>query len=66
MLEEINYQIISDDNANITYGKGAELGMGVIMAFAVVAIVTIVVYKLYQSKTGEITLPGGYKFKFTT
>ena len=66
MINEINYQIISEDNAKLSYGKGAELGMGVVMAFAIIAIVTIVVYKLYQSSSGEITLPGGYKFKFTT
>ena len=66
MLSEINYKLIENDDAKVTYGKGAELGMGVVMAFAVVAIVTIVVYKLYQSSSGEITLPGGYKFKFTT
>ena len=66
MLNEINYNVINEKTANLTYGKGAELGMGVVMAFAIVAIVTIVVYKLYQSSSGEITLPGGYKFKFTT
>ena len=66
MLNEINYNVIDDNKANLTYGKGAELGMGVVMTFAIVAIVTIVVYKLYQSSSGEITLPVGYKFKFTT
>ena len=66
MLKEINYKIIEHENAKKTYGKGAELGIGVVMAFAIVAIVTIVVYKLYQSSSGEISLPGGYKFKFTT
>ena len=40
--------------------------MGIITAFAIVAIVTIVVYKLYGSKSGDVTLPGGFKFKFTT
>ena len=66
MLNEINYKILDDNSASNTYGKGAELGMGVVMAFAIIAIVTIVVYKMFQSKSGEITLPGGYKFKFTT
>lgn len=66
MLNEINYKVIKDNDAKICYGKGAELGMGVVVAFAIVAIITVVVYKLFKSKTGEITLPGGYKFKFTT
>ena len=66
MLEELNYEIVDDMSLTNTYGKGAELGMGVVMAFAIIAIVTVVVYKIYKSSTGEITLPGGYKFKFTT
>ena len=40
--------------------------MGIIAAFAVIAIVTVVIYKVFSSKTGDITLPGGFKFKFTT
>ena len=24
------------------------------------------IYKVFSSKTGDITLPGGFKFKFTT
>lgn len=66
MLNEIKYSLIDENTKMNTYGKGVELGMGVVMTFAIVAIVTIVVYKLYQSNSGEITLPGGYKFKFTT
>ena len=66
MLEEINYSEISLRQQQRCYGKGAELGMGIITAFAIVAIITVVVYKLYGSKSGDITLPGGFKFKFTT
>lgn len=66
MLEQINYQKISLKQLKRCYGKGAELGMGIITAFAIVAIITVVVYKLYGSKSGDITLPGGFKFKFTT
>ena len=66
MLNEISYEIVDGSKLNQYYGKGAELGMGVVVAFAVIAIITVVVYKLFRSSTGEITLPGGYKFKFTT
>lgn len=66
MLNEINYQELSQEEQQISYGKGAELGMGIVTAFAIIAIITIVVYKIYGSKTGDITLPGGFKFKFTT
>lgn len=66
MLSEINYQKIKPTTLKEKYGKGADLGMGLVLAFGVVAIVTIIVYKLYGSASGDITLPGGFKFKFTT
>lgn len=66
MLEQINYKIVDKNIKTISYGKGAELGMGLITAFGVVAIITIIVYKIYCAKTGDVTLPGGFKFKFTT
>ena len=66
MLEEINYHNISLKQQRC-YGKEAELGMGIITAFAIVAIITVVVvYKLYGLKSGDITLPGVLKFEFTT
>lgn len=66
MLEELSYKKISKEEQKLKYGKGAELGMGIVTAFAIIAIITVVVYKIYGSKTGDITLPGGFKFKFTT
>ena len=66
MLKELKYEKISEERLNNTYGTGGDLGMGIITAFAIVAIVTVVIYKLYGSKSGDVTLPGGFKFKFTT
>ena len=66
MLEELSYKKLSKEEQKHKYGKGAELGMGIVTAFAIIAIITVVVYKIYGSKTGDITLPGGFKFKFTT
>ena len=66
MLEELVYTKIPKNRQKIKYGKGAELGMGLVAAFGVVAIITIIIYKLYASASGDITLPGGFKFKFTT
>ena len=65
MLNEIKYQIIDKKNQLEHYGLGAELGMGLIAAFGVIAIITVVIYKVYGSKSGDITLPGGFKFKFS-
>ena len=66
MLLEIKYNELSKNKLKERYGKGADLGMGLVLAFGVVAVVTIIVYKLYSSSSGDITLPGGFKFKFTT
>ncbi len=65
MLNNIKYEIINEDVQKKCYGLGAELGMGLIAAFGVIAIITVVIYKVYGSKSGDITLPGGFKFKFS-
>lgn len=66
MINELVYKKVPISQQKIQYGKGADSTMGLVTAFAIVAIVTIVIYKIYGSKTGDITLPGGFKFKFTT
>lgn len=66
MIENLNYRKLTNEECSNLYGKGAELGMGIITAFVVVTIVTVVAYKIFGSKKGDITLPGGFKFKFTT
>lgn len=65
MLEQLHYEKIGKRKQMISYGKG-DMSMGLVTAFAVVAVITIVIYKIYGSKTGDVTLPGGFKFKFTT
>jgi len=66
MSEEINYEIINDNELKTQYGKGAALGVGLVTAFGVIAIVSVIIYKIYGAKTADISLPGGFKFKFTT
>lgn len=66
MLNEINYKILDEQELKEHYGKGSELGMGLVATFVIVAVVTVLLYKIYNSKSGDITLPGGYKFKFTS
>ncbi|MCI5745960.1 MAG: hypothetical protein MR270_06745 [Erysipelotrichaceae bacterium] len=66
MLDEIQYMPLSESEQKELYGKGAEAGLGMVTVFGVIAILTIVVYKLYTATNGDITLPGGFKFKFTT
>ena len=66
MLNEIDYHEISIENLIECYGKGAALGVGLVTAFGVIAIVSVIIYKIYGAKTADISLPGGFKFKFTT
>ena len=66
MLNEIHYSILDEQELKIQYGKGSELGMGLVATFVIVAVVTVLLYKIYNSKSSDITLPGGYKFKFTS
>lgn len=66
MLNEINHKILDEQELKEHYGKGSELGMGLVATFVIVAVVTVLLYKIYNSKSGDITLPGGYKFKFTS
>lgn len=66
MLNELDYEIIDVEKQKECYGKGASLGVGLVTAFGVIAIVGVIIYKIYGAKTADISLPGGFKFKFTT
>lgn len=46
--------------------KGSEaLTIATIMAVMAIAVVTIVVWKLYLANKGSVTIPGGFKFEFS-
>ena len=55
MLEEINYSILDKEELKKQYGRGSELGMGLVATFVIVAVVTVLLYKIYNSKSGDIT-----------
>lgn len=43
--------------------KGGEgITIGTIMALLSIALVTVVTYRLFASKSGNATFPGGFKF----
>ncbi len=45
--------------------KGGEpITLTAIMAVLVIAIITVVVYKLFTSKSGSTLIPGGFKFEW--
>ena len=43
---------------------GEAITLAAVMAILVIAIVAVAVYKLFQSETGLVQLPGGYKFQW--
>jgi len=59
----MNNNILSDlELATITGGE--PITMTAVMAILIIAVVTVIVYKLFISRTGQTTLPGGFKFEW--
>lgn len=57
-----NYLLTDLEMATI---KGGEpITMTAVMAILVIAVVTVIVYKLFISGSGKTTLPGGFKFEW--
>ena len=48
-----------------THYVGEAITLSAVMAIVAVAIVAVVVYKLFLSKKGETSIPGGWKFSWT-
>ena len=45
--------------------KGGEpITLAAVMTILVIAIVTVIVYKLFTSNAGSTTIPGGFKFEW--
>ena len=45
---------------------GAVIAIGTVAAVLAIGILAIVVWKIYTSSKGEVTLPGGFKFEWAT
>lgn len=55
--------LLSD--AELAQVKGGEpLSMTAIMTVLIIAVVVVIVYKLFISTSGSTTLPGGFKFEW--
>ncbi len=53
------------DNYALSKIKGGEaITLTAVMAILIIAIVTVVVFKLFTSKQGSTTIPGGFKFEW--
>ena len=57
----MNYMILSDEELSNIKG-GEVITIATVMAILATAIVAVVVYRLFMSKSGSTTIPGGFKF----
>ena len=55
-------KVSNQDLSKIEVGEAITLAS--VMAILSVAITAVVVYRLFKSKAGTVTLPGGYKFEW--
>ena len=57
-IEELDEKSLSEIR------PGEALTLATVMAIMVVAILAVVVYRVFRSKQGNIKLPGGYGFEW--
>lgn len=55
----MKYKLSKEDNQKIVTG---EVTLAAVMAICAIAIVAVVVYKMFMSNEGSSTVPGGWKF----
>ena len=54
--------LMTNELASIKCGEAITLAA--VMSIMVIAIITVVIYKLYSPGDGTVQLPGGYKFQW--
>lgn len=57
----MNYRILSNDEMANIYG-GEAITVASVMAVLCAAVMAVVIYRLFMSKKGTTTIPGGWKF----
>ena len=56
-----NYQLLSEKEMQETSG-GEPISVATVMAVLCSAVLAVIVYRLFLSKKGSATVPGGWKF----
>ena len=57
----MRYQILTKDELN-DIKPGEAITLTAVMAIVVAALMAVVVYRLFRSTKGTVTVPGGWKF----
>ncbi len=53
-------------NEQLSLMGGEILTVTFVLTYTAIAIITVVVWKLYQSKKGKATFPGGFSFEWSS
>lgn len=56
-----NYRILNENEMKETIG-GEPISVATVMAVLCSAVLAVIVYRLFMSKKGTATVPGGWKF----
>ena len=59
----MKYQLLTDEELRNEV-SGEALTLTAVMAVLATAIVAVVVYRMFMSKKGSATVPGGWKFSW--
>ena len=59
----MNYQIMSQEEMQNHY-VGEAITLTAVMAIVAVAVMAVVIYRLFRSGKGGVTVPGGWKFSW--
>lgn len=55
---------LTKEEIKVLYG-GEGFSILIVMTYLAVAFVTVAIWKLYTSKEGKFTFPGGFEFQWT-
>ena len=59
----MKYQILSSKECDEHY-VGEGITLATVMAIAAIAVMAVVVYRLFMSNKGSAAIPGGWKFSW--
>lgn len=59
----MNYEIMSSEELKNHY-VGEAITLTAVMAIVAVAVMAVVIYRLFRSSKGGVNVPGGWKFSW--
>jgi len=59
----MKYEILTEQELQ-EVDSGAAITLTAVLAVLATAVIAVIVYKLYTSKKGSTTVPGGWKFSW--